>query len=65
MLGEGDSSSGSDGAPSEDNLEVEEIVKMIPVVDKKTKLLLQKKQKLKQQNKEPKAQVPSKKGLNK
>ncbi len=35
--GEGDSSSGSDSAPSDDNLGPEEIVKMIPVIDKKTK----------------------------
>jgi hypothetical protein len=35
--GEGDSSSGSDSAPSEDNLNAEEIIKMIPVIDKKTK----------------------------
>lgn len=35
--GDGDSSSGSDDAPSEDNLKPDEIVKMLPVVDKKTK----------------------------
>lgn len=35
--GNGDSSSGSDSAPSDDNLEPEEIIKIIPVVDKKTK----------------------------
>jgi hypothetical protein len=35
--GDGDSSSGSDSAPSEDNLCPEEIVKIIPVIDKKTK----------------------------
>jgi hypothetical protein len=35
--GDGDSSSGSDSAPSEDNLEPEEIVKIMPVLDKKTK----------------------------
>ena len=35
--GDGDSSSGSDSAPSEDNLAPEEIIKMMPVVDKKTK----------------------------
>ena len=34
--GEGDSS-GSDSAPSEDNLNPEEIVKMMPIVDKATK----------------------------
>lgn len=32
-----DSSSGSESEPSEDNLCVEEIVKIIPVIDKKTK----------------------------
>lgn len=40
--GDGDSSSGSDSAPSEDNLNPEDIVKIIPVIDKKTKLDLQK-----------------------
>ena len=45
--GDGDSSSGSDSAPSEDNLKPEEIVKIIPVIDKKTKNDLQKQQKLK------------------
>ena len=35
--GDGDSSSGSDSAPSEDNLDPEEIVKIIPAVDKKLK----------------------------
>jgi hypothetical protein len=45
--GEGDSSSGSDGAPSEDNLKPEEIVKVIPVLDKKTKQDLNKGQKKK------------------
>lgn len=36
--GDGDTSSGSDSAPSEDNLNAEDIVKIIPVIDKKTKL---------------------------
>lgn len=36
--GDGDSSSGSDSAPSEDNLAPEDIVKIIPVIDKKTKM---------------------------
>lgn len=36
--GNGDSSSGSDSAPSEDNLDPEEIIKIMPVVDKKTKI---------------------------
>ena len=40
--GNDQSSSGSDGEPSEDNLPVEEIVKIIPVLDKKTKLQFQK-----------------------
>lgn len=40
--GDGDSSSGSDSAPSEDNLNAEEIVKIIPIIDKKTKSDLQK-----------------------
>lgn len=35
--GDGDSSSGSDSAPSDDNLEPEDIIKIMPVVDKKTK----------------------------
>jgi len=33
--GNGDSSSGSDSSPSEDNLNPEEMVKIMPVVDKK------------------------------
>lgn len=36
--GDGDSSSGSDSAPSEDNMNPEDIVKIIPIIDKKTKL---------------------------
>jgi len=35
--GDGDSSSGSDDAPSEDNMKPDEIIKVLPVVDKKTK----------------------------
>ena len=35
--GDGDSSGGSDSAPSEDNLNAEEIIRIIPVVDKATK----------------------------
>jgi len=43
----GDSSSGSESAPSDDNLQPEEIIKIIPVIDKKTKKdLEQRKQKL-------------------
>lgn len=33
----GESSSGSESAPSDDNLQPEEIIKIIPVIDKKTK----------------------------
>lgn len=40
--GDGDSSSGSDSQPSEDNLNAEDIVKIIPIIDKKTKSDLQK-----------------------
>ena len=46
--GDGDSSSGSDDAPSEDNLKPDEIVKMLPVVDKKTKADLAKQKKVKE-----------------
>ena len=34
---EGDSSSGSDSAPSEDNMQAEELVKQLPTVDKTLK----------------------------
>ena len=37
MKNQGDSSSGSESAPSDDNLQPEEIIKIIPVIDKKTK----------------------------
>jgi hypothetical protein len=40
--GDGDSSSGSDDAPSEDNLDVEQICQLIPPVDKKLKNALKK-----------------------
>jgi hypothetical protein len=33
--GDGDSSGGSDSEPSEDNLPVEEVAKVVPIVDKK------------------------------
>jgi hypothetical protein len=46
--GDGDSSSGSDSAPSDDNLDVEEIARIMPVIDKQTKLKLNKKQKNKE-----------------
>ena len=50
MKNQGDSSSGSESAPSDDNLQPEEIIKMIPVIDKKTKKdLEQKKLKMQQQ----------------
>ncbi len=39
----GDSSSGSESAPSDDNLQPEEIIKIIPVIDKKTKKDLEQK----------------------
>ena len=40
--GEGSSSSGSDEAPSEDNMEAEEICQLVPAVDKKLKNALKK-----------------------
>jgi len=46
--GDGDSSSGSDDAPSEDNMQPDEIVKVLPVVDKKTKNDLAKLKKVKE-----------------
>ena len=33
--GDGDSSGGSESEPSEDNLPIEEVAKMVPIVDKK------------------------------
>ena len=33
--GDGDSSGGSESEPSEDNLPVEEVAKLVPIVDKK------------------------------
>ena len=33
--GDGDSSGGSDSEPSEDNLPVEEVAKVVPIVDQK------------------------------
>ena len=36
-MGDGESSSGSDSAPSEDNLDVKELLKNLPVVDKTLK----------------------------
>ncbi len=50
LKNDGDSSSGSESAPSDDNLQPEEIIKMIPVIDKKTKKDLElKKLKIQQQ----------------
>jgi hypothetical protein len=46
--GDGDSSSGSDDAPSEDNMQPDEIVKILPMVDKKTRNDLAKQKKLKE-----------------
>jgi hypothetical protein len=43
MKNQGDSSSGSESAPSDDNLQPEEIIKIIPVIDKKTKKDLEQK----------------------
>ena len=40
--GDGDSSGGSESEPSEDNLPVEEVAKMVPIVDKKQKQQLEK-----------------------
>jgi hypothetical protein len=37
QAGEGDSSEGSDSEPSEDNLPLEEVSKVIPILDKKQK----------------------------
>ena len=43
--GEDDDSSGSDGAPSEDNLEAEDIIKIVPATDAKTRRALARKSK--------------------
>jgi hypothetical protein len=40
--GEGDSSDGSESEPSEDNLPVEEVAKVVPMIDKTMKMQLQK-----------------------
>lgn len=58
----GDSSSGSESAPSDDNLQPEEIIKIIPVIDKKTKKDLElKKQKQQPPQKSKDAKSPIKK----
>jgi hypothetical protein len=36
--GDGDSSGGSESEPSEDNLPIEEVAKVVPIVDKKQQL---------------------------
>ena len=38
--GEGDSSDGSESEPSEDNLPVEEVAKVVPMIDKAMKMQL-------------------------
>jgi len=61
--GNGDSSSGSDDAPSEDNMTVEEICKLVPAVDKKLKNALKKikdKEKLQKDKKDDKKKSPVK-----
>ena len=45
--GDGDSSGGSESEPSDDNLPVEEVVKVVPILDVKQKQQLQKIQKKK------------------
>ncbi len=46
-----DSSSGSDSAPSEDNMQAEELIKQLPTVDKTLKNIL-KKNEIKRKNEE-------------
>lgn len=56
--GVGDSS-GSDSAPSEDNLQAEQLVKNLPIVDKTLKVQLKKEQEKKAKiEKEKKAEPP-------
>jgi len=54
-MGDGDSSSGSDSAPSDDNLDAAELIKNLPTVDKtlkrKLKLEAERKNEPKKQNK--------------
>ena len=47
--GQGDSSSGSDSEPSEDNLEATELVKNLPAVDKPLSLALKQEQAVKKE----------------
>ena len=51
-MGGDDSSSGSDSAPSEDNLQAEDLIKQLPVVDKTLKLQLKKNQEKRNYNSE-------------
>ena len=58
--GDGDSSGGSDSEPSDDNLPVEEVAKVVPIVDVKQKQLLQKNAKKKVVEEEKKKPDPPK-----
>jgi len=61
-MGVGDSSGGSDSAPSEDNLQAEQLVKNLPIVDKTLKVQLKKEQEKKAKiEKEKKAEPPLRK----
>ena len=53
---DGDSTSGSDSAPSEDNMQAEELVKQLPTVDKTLKQQLKKNQEKKKQEEAAAAQ---------
>ena len=48
-LGDGDSTSGSDSEPSEDNLEPAELIKNLPTVDKNLSQALKKQQAVKKE----------------
>ncbi len=63
--GDGDSSSGSDDAPSEDNLSMDEIAKIVPVIDKSGKDQLKKSKKKKEQQSKEEKKLQSKKTLRK
>ena len=56
---EGDSSSGSDSAPSEDNMQAEDLVKQLPTVDKTLKIQLKKNQEKRKQEEAQQAQAQS------
>ena len=66
-LGDGDSSSGSDSAPSDDNLEAAELIKNLPTVDKtlkkKLKLETDKKNEAKKATANANKVVPPKKAV--